>query len=97
MKRGRVGEQLSVHIRLGSDPLMSMVMSVDDSQKLLDTLDGTIDDVDAMFTALLMMTICHIHWIPIKAALLGMSEVVDREKDKMRAEMEGPDDSDLPF
>jgi len=98
MKRnGRAGEQFSVHIRLGSDELMTTIFSQQDSDHMLNALDGSREDVDAMFISLCLSVIGHILMLPQSWVLLGCGALLDELTAKMKAEMEASDDQELPF
>ncbi len=98
MKRnGGAGEQFSVRIYIGSEPLMTSVFSLQDSEAMLSALDGSREDVDSMFVALCLGVISNVLMLPQSWVLLGCGGILDALTARLLAEMEAPDDQELPF
>lgn len=96
-KQGRAVEQLSVHVKLGDEPIMSMVFSTETSKAMLDSLDGSREDVDAMLTTALGMAIASIYMLPMRWVLEPLAMAVDAGVERLAAEMGDEGNPDLPF
>jgi hypothetical protein len=96
-RKGRGVEQFSVRIYFGPDPIATFVLSAQESQIMVEALDGSKEDVDSMLVALLLTMIASIKMLPQRWVLLDCAAVIDKLLERLVAEMEDEDEPDLPF